>query len=167
AGIRFAYSWNPSWIHAGILWPTDRMRMRTRPWSGRAPGRRLARGPPPRRRRRRPVHDLVETPVRPELLEVVVLANRGLHHVGHYVARVHQDPLAGFLALGAHDGGAGFLQPVAHVARERLRLACRYGARHHDPVADRGELVHVDGLDVARLDVLQRGNDQLLLGERR
>ena len=41
-----------------------------------------------------------------KLLEVVVLAHRRLHHVSDYVARVHQDPVAGLLALGADDGGA-------------------------------------------------------------
>src|SRR5258706_15311800 len=71
-----------------------------------------------------------------------------------------------FSALRADDVRAGFLAPVAHMPRERLCLARRVRARDHDPVEDRGEPAHVDGDDVVRLDVLEGGEDELLLGER-
>ena len=54
--------------------------------------------------------------VRPQLLEVVVGAHRGLHHVDDDVARVDEHPFAGLLAFDADDRRAGLLQLVADVA---------------------------------------------------
>ena len=74
------------------------------------------------------IHHRVELALAPELLEVVVLAHRGLHDVRDDVAGVHEDPVAGLLALDADDGRALLAQLVAHVAGERLGLARRLGA---------------------------------------
>jgi hypothetical protein len=52
------------------------------------------------------------------------------------------------------------------VARERLGLPRGIGAGDDDPVEERRELPHVDGLDVVGLDVLEGADDDLLLGER-
>jgi hypothetical protein len=47
--------------------------------------------------------------------------------------------------------------------RECLGLAAGVGGSDDDPVEDGGDLAHVDGEDVVRLDVLEGGDDELLL----
>ena len=98
----------------------------------------------------------------PQLFEVVVRTNRRLHDVDDDVAAIDQHPFAGLLAFDADDRGTGFLQPVAHVVGERLRLPVGFGAGDDQGIVEAGELADVEDLDVAGLDVLEGGDGGLL-----
>src|SRR5262245_31406489 len=99
----------------------------------------------------------------PQLLEVVVLPDRRLHDVDDDVAEVDQNPLAGGLALGAVHLLAERLRLLLHAARERLGLARRVGGGDDHAVEQAGKVGDVECCDVARLDVLERGDHCLLL----
>ena len=58
--------------------------------------------------------------------------------------------------------GAGLLELVAHVMRERLDLSVRVGAGDDQRVVEAGELADVEDGDVACLDVLEGGDGGFL-----
>ena len=133
-----------------------RISMRTVP--GRAPARsEVDRGPDPGSAELDP--DLLAAP---DLFEVVIAADRRLHHVHDDVAEVHQHPLAGLLALDGDHVAAGFLDLLAHMGGQRARLPVR-GARHqHDTVEEIGQTRGVEHPDVLAFDVLERVDDETL-----
>src|SRR5689334_5674583 len=139
-GSRRAYSAKPASTHPGIRCP----RATTRSFKLRGGGCASA-------ARRRP-----------QLLEVVVSADRGLHDVHDDVAGVDEDPLGRLLAFDAEDGGAGFLQLLADVARERLHLPIGVGGGDDHRVVQAGLRADIDHFDVAGLDVLERRDGGLL-----
>src|SRR6187455_1197977 len=71
----------------------------------------------------------------PQLLEVVVRAYSGLHHVDHDVAAVDEYPVARFLAFEADHLPAGFLHPVTNVVSQRLDLPVRLGSGDDQVIA--------------------------------
>ena len=89
-------------------------------------------------------------------------AHGGLHDVDDDVPAVDQHPLAGLLAFDADDRGAGLLELVAHVVRERLDLPVGLGGRDDQRVEEAGELADVEDGDVAGLDVVECGDGGLL-----
>ena len=98
----------------------------------------------------------------PNLFEVVVLANDGLHDVGHGRATVHDDPLAVFFAFDAGLVEAGFAHGVAHAGGQSLGLAVG-GAAGDDHALKQGrEVLGVEHHDVLALDVFQAIDDGAL-----
>src|SRR5436190_21940269 len=83
-GMRFAYSAKPASIQAGMRFPTARTTSFTS-FAGRTGSGALAHG----------------TRWGPELLEVVVLPDRGLHDVRDHRAEIDQYPFSGLLPLDA------------------------------------------------------------------
>src|SRR5690606_12301683 len=93
--------------------------------------------------------------VAPDFLQVVVLADGGLHDVHHDVAQVHHDPYAGILAFDRDAGQLERPPAVGDAGSERAGLAVRGGARDHHPVELAGQVRGVEDPDVLRLDVFQ------------
>jgi hypothetical protein len=117
-------------------------------------------------RGQRGIDHLVALAVVPQLLERVVGPDRRLHDVHDDVGGIDQHPVARVLAFGADDVRARCLQPVADIARAGFRLAGRLRGRDDHGIEERGDLLHVDRDDVARRDLLQCLDGDLLLRER-
>src|SRR5512134_3348981 len=100
---------------------------------------------------RRELHRLVA----PELFQVVVTADRGVHHVNHDVAQVHQHPFAARVPFDAVHALAERAQPVLDVVGERLHLAAGIAAGDHHALEEGRELRDVEHHDVAALHVLE------------
>ena len=58
----------------------------------------------------------------PQFLEVVIIADGGLHDMHQHFAQIHQNPLAAFLAFSAMDFFATLLELDHHVVGKRLGL---------------------------------------------
>src|SRR6185503_5547195 len=99
----------------------------------------------------------------PQLLQVVVAANRRVHDVHHDVAEVDQHPIAVALALDADDSRAHRLELFLHAARERVHLAAGVAARDHHALEVGGLAGDVVDHHVARLDVFERFDHRTLL----
>ena len=75
--------------------------------------------------------------VAPDLFQVVVLADGGLHDVRHGGAAVHDDPFAVFLAFHARLLEARVLHRVDHAGGQRLGLPVGSARRHDHPLEQR------------------------------
>src|SRR6059036_2984355 len=98
----------------------------------------------------------------PQLLEIVVRAHRRLHDVQDDVAEIEQHPVAAVLPFHPVDAAACRFRLFLDVARQRLQLAGGVRARDDHAVEHRGEMGHVEDLDLARLDVPERSERGLL-----
>src|SRR5580704_8340413 len=78
------------------------------------------------------------------------------------VAAIYQHPLADFLAFGADDVAAQFLDLIAHAVRECPGLTVRGAARHDHAVEEGGQVRGVEYLDVLRLDIFETVDDRAL-----
>ena len=95
----------------------------------------------------------------PQLFQMVVLPDVGLHDVHHGLAAVHDDPLAIALAFHAGFGKPCVTHGIAHTGRQRLCLPVRRARGDDDPLKQGREVFRVKDLDVLRLHVLQTIHD--------
>src|SRR5256885_11262671 len=77
-------------------------------------------------------------------------------------SQIEEPPVASVLAFHAVDAAARRLRPFLDAVRQSLQLAGRVRARDDHAVEHRGEMGHVEDLDLARLDVLERRERGLL-----
>src|SRR5258708_8104240 len=86
----------------------------------------------------------------------------GLVGVPRVGAQAERPPAPAALPFPAVDAASRRFRIFLDVARQRLQLAGGIRARDDDAVEHRGEVGHVEGLDLARLDVLERRERGLL-----
>ena len=94
--------------------------------------------------------------VRPQALQLVVLAILLVEHVHHHVAVVQHAPAAFRVALAALGKDVGLGQLLLHVLRQRLHL--RHAAARGDDhvIGDHGHLVHLQHDDILGALVVKR-----------
>ena len=100
--------------------------------------------------------------VAPELLEVVVLADRGLHDVDDGGAAVDDDPFAVVFAFGARRRLAGRFHRIANAGCQRPRLPVARPRRDDHAFEERRQMLGIEDNDVLGLDVFQTIDDDAL-----
>ena len=92
----------------------------------------------------------------PELLEVIVLPHRWLHHVDDDRAQINQDPLSRAFPLDALHRGAGLLHFLHDVVRQGPRLPRGVGTGDDHAVKQGGQFGRIQNDDIAGLDIFER-----------
>ena len=86
---------------------------------------------------------------------MVVLANGGLHDVGHRCTAVNNDPLPVFLTLNAGLGKPVFSHLVTHARGQGFGLAVGGATGDDHTLKEGGQVLGVVDADVLRFDVFQ------------
>ena len=78
------------------------------------------------------------------------------------IAAVDEDPFACFFAFDTNDCPASRLDRVPDMLRERFDLTVRFGGGDDEGVVEGGQLADIEDGDVARFDVFESSNGDLL-----
>ena len=91
----------------------------------------------------------------PDLFQVVVLADVGLHDVGHSGSAIHDDPFAVAFAFDAGLGETGILDGLADAGGQGFGLAVGRAAGDDDALKQRRKVLGVEHHNVLPLHILQ------------